>query len=89
MKYPTIVAPKPVDKTETPSSAISYLTVFTNPLYLWGSNYILVFATSTGQSAPWVTPQQIPPAAAPLRKYIKSNFFQSYYELAIYFFWIY
>ena len=78
MKYPIAVAPKPVVKAIAPSSAITYLNPPTIPLlYLTGSNYILVFTTSTGHKPPWVKLQQIPPDKAPPRKYFKLYLLQS------------
>lgn len=46
----------------------------------WGSSWTRVLTTSTGVRAACVMEQQIPPAAAPLRKYMPSYLLKSYFE---------
>lgn len=46
----------------------------------WGSSWTRVLTTSTGVRAACVMEQQIPPAAAPLRKYMPLYLLKSYFE---------
>lgn len=62
------VGVKPVSSAPAPSLAMIWLKPPTMPLlYTSGCSWMRVFTTSTGVSAPWVTPQQMPPESAPLR----------------------
>ena len=67
------VAPRPVVKAMAPSSAMICRKPPIRPvLYLTGSSWTRVLTTSTGQRAPCVMEQQIPPDAAPLMTHMRS-----------------